>query len=333
MSPLHDVAGELLEQGAAERAHHSANPDHARHSRLREQVRHHREQVGRPPLVGRHGQPRQPHHQPHVLGKRSVEHRQDGHRAYQQGALARHVEAPAALEHGSGKIATAHAADGGHAKSHCHRPPVGLNVQVERLLQIAGQPENVEPPDGIAEELGDGEYPGFLARQQADIGNLVEALARIALDVRQLGSGNRTMVLRLGVHQKPERQPDKAGGSGSDEGAAPSLVAAKRRGEDTYQQRHQQRDRHGADVGAGIKNTGRQRSLAPGKPFRHGLDAGGKVGGFSQPKKEHGDAECQHRTGGAGDMAATLHSTIAIASPLRVPTQSVNQPAPTNAIA
>ena len=48
----------------------------------------------------------------------------------------------------------------------------------------------------------------------------------------------------------------------------------------------------------GVENARGQGSLLLGEPFRHGLDAGRKVGRFAQSQKEHGDAEGEHGIGG-----------------------------------
>jgi hypothetical protein len=59
----------------------------------------------------------------------------------------------------------------------------------------------------------------------------------------------------------------------------------------------------------------------------------GKLAASPRPRKNIAMPNVRTELAAPGDMAATLHNTMAMASPLRVPSQSVNHPAPTSPIA
>src|ERR1017187_274091 len=59
----------------------------------------------------------------------------------------------------------------------------------------------------------------------------------------------------------------------------------------------------------------------------------GKLAASPMPRKNIAKPKVSTEVAAPGDMAAMLQSTMAMASPLRVPSQSVNHPAPTSPIA
>src|SRR5215469_8227971 len=95
------------------------------------------------------------------------------------------------------------------------------------------------------------------------------------------------------IKPKPEYKPDKTGGPGDDEGAAPSQPGVKER----YGRRHC----HRAEVGAGVEDAGGERAFFLGEPFGYGFDASGEVRGLAESKEKKGDTESQRRDRGAGE--------------------------------
>ena len=89
---------------------------------------------------------------------------------------------PAALQQKGGNIAAQDTAEAGNHVDHHDGETAFGQTQMEGSLEIAGKPEQIEPPDGIGEKLGDGKGPGFFAGEQACPGDVDRLLNRVALD-------------------------------------------------------------------------------------------------------------------------------------------------------
>src|SRR5580692_10723609 len=91
------------------------------------------------------------------------------------------------------------------------------------------------------------------------------------------------MLLGPAIVDKPKNQPNDAECPCDDKGTAPT--------DQHDQSGHRNGNNNVADIGAGVEKAGCQGALTLGKPLGDGLDAGGKVGCFSEAEHEHGNAK------------------------------------------
>ena len=77
-------------------------------------------------------------------------------------------------------------------------------------LQVTGDPEKVEPPNGIGEELAHCECPSFLARDHVTPGNALDFLAGITEDQCEFGFGDAGLILGPAIDNEPENKPNEA---------------------------------------------------------------------------------------------------------------------------
>ena len=120
----------------------------------------------------------------------------DGQRAHQHRRLAARIDAPAALEQRRRQPAAADAADVGDEIDRDERRPDRAEVDAVVAVEKIRNPEEVEPPDRVGQELAERERPGLPVLQQPDPRDVRRRVGRIAADVRQLGSADRRVVLR-----------------------------------------------------------------------------------------------------------------------------------------
>ena len=152
-----------------------------------------------------------------------------------------------------------------------HGEPVGL---VEELGEI----EEVEPPDGVGEHLGDAEgVKAFMSHQ-----NAVERAPLRHRNEICLGLGGGSAKLVVG-EEHPDNKPTKPHGSGGDKGRMPAVLIGDKGNE--------RRGDEGGGVGSGVEETGSQGALIRGEPFGGGFDRGGEVAGFSDAQHEACDTE------------------------------------------
>src|SRR6185437_16426527 len=88
---------------------------------------------------------------------------------------------------------------------------------VEKLRQ----PEEIEPPYRVGEELADRERPRLAVAQEAEPLDRPRLLGLSARDVRQLGSAALGMLRGRPVDRQPGGEPEKAERTGHDERSAP----------------------------------------------------------------------------------------------------------------
>ena len=92
-------------------------------------------------------------------------------------------------------------------------------------LQVPWQPEQIEPPDGIGEELGDGESPGFPCTGAAELKGTPARLSprdRFGSGQVRMPSIRRECSSGLPIEPEPEGEPDESGGAGDDEASVAS---------------------------------------------------------------------------------------------------------------
>ena len=151
------------------------------------------------------------------------------------------------------------------------------HVEAARVLQVFGEPEDVEVPDGVEEDLGDGED-----HDEAHADELLEADGR--------GCGNFAGLQRGdAVEPDPERQPEEAGEADGEEGLAPSVMLE--------QPGDQGRGEDGSYGSAGIEDARGQGAFAFGEPFGHHFDAGRPVACFAHAEQKAACAQAERIAG------------------------------------
>ncbi len=235
----------------------------------------------------RGGQADQQHGGPQAGNGGNPDHRQHTQRASQHGELAGGVEAETAIQELRRQPSAGHTADVADHVDHHDGHRHSAQFQAVRFLQEIRDPKQIEPPDGIGHPFGHDECPSLAMRQQAQPGNILGSLWRIALDVLELRAGQAGMIFRLFVDGQPKRQPNESNAAGDDEGPLPTQV----RDDPGNQERRGKR----AHVRSGVKDSSGEGTLLFRKPFRYGLDAGGENSGFPKPQRR----ASHHETGQA----------------------------------
>src|SRR5258707_2289677 len=160
-------------------------------------------------------------------------------------------------------------------------------------LEKIGNPEEVEPPDGIGEKFADDEGVGLTVREERGPFDFADRFGRIGADVVELGCGYARMFVRFAVEEEPEDEPDESERAGEKKGGAPAPERRHPWGEE--------RSDDGADAGAGVEDAGGEGALLFGEPLGDGLDAGGEDARFAQAQWEAGGCETDEGAcGGVG---------------------------------
>src|ERR1700733_824049 len=103
------------------------------------------------------------------------------------------------------------AADGGDVVDDDEGHPQLRKTQVKLRGEIRGQPEEIEPPHGIGEELADRIRPRLTMPEQIDPGRgRRHFLSGLLVDVLQFVAGERGMVGGLAVLAVPHDNPEGA---------------------------------------------------------------------------------------------------------------------------
>src|SRR6267154_1481928 len=141
-------------------------------------------------------------------------------------------------------------------------------------LEEIGNPEEVEPPDGIGEKFADDEGVGLAVREERGPFDFADGFGWIAPDVVELGCGYARMFVGFAVEEEPEDEPDKSERAGEKKSGAPAPTRS-----------HPGRDERsddGADAGAGVEDAGGEGALLFGEPFGDAFGAGGEDAGFAE---------------------------------------------------
>src|SRR4029453_3146271 len=123
--------------------------------------------------------------------------------------LARTIDAPAALNEMARGPAPRQRAEPGGQERKPRRPADLLEAESARFLEIAGQPEHVQPPDRIGEEPANHDGPRLAVGEELEPAGLPldpTARRRTAAtrdDVVALGRGNPRMLLRHPIEHAP----------------------------------------------------------------------------------------------------------------------------------
>src|SRR5258708_40161945 len=89
-------------------------------------------------------------------------------------------------------------------------------------LEEIGNPEKVEPPDGIGEKFADDEGVGLAVREKRGPFDFADGFGRIGADVIELGWGYARVLVRFAVEEEPEDEPDESERAGEKKGGAPA---------------------------------------------------------------------------------------------------------------
>src|SRR6185437_7450141 len=105
--------------------------------------------------------------------------------ANQHRSFACAIDAPSAFNEGSREPTSANAADiSSHVNRDERRSQLG-QTQPVLCIQVFWQPEQVEPPDGISQELAEYKGPRLAMGKQLNPGNLRGRFNGIALNVAE----------------------------------------------------------------------------------------------------------------------------------------------------
>ncbi len=147
-------------------------------------------------------------------------------------------------------------------------------IAVEKIRN----PEEVQPPHRVGQELAERERPGLPIPQQSDPRDVLRRVWRITPNMRELCGPDRRMILGGAVQRNPEEQPDEAQRSRDDERPVPSPVQSD--------PGHDERGHEGADVGAGVEDACGERAFLLGEPLGGDFDRGRKVARLAEPERE-----------------------------------------------
>src|SRR5580704_16620520 len=104
--------------------------------------------------------------------------------------------------------------------------PAMRYVEVTRLLEIIGQPNQKEPPDGVGHESADDNRPGLPESEQPQPGDFsgafIMGFITVTLNVSEFVRTETFLALRHLVKWKPECQPDQPGQARHDERHLPT---------------------------------------------------------------------------------------------------------------
>jgi len=182
---------------------------------LREDVGGHGEHVGEAAGVAGHGERNEANRDPGAVDQdsRNGRHHQDCEE--RDGAFARGSSGNAAAQQPARSPSAREVAEARHDERDPRIFADGRHVEVPRVLQVFGKPEDVEIPDGVHENLRKKKGP-------------YEAHAQQLPDAEGRGGGRNDFFfldrrcVRCTVDRPPEKQPDQAGDADGDESDAPS---------------------------------------------------------------------------------------------------------------
>ena len=224
---LQDLAHHDRDEHAAHRARHAAEAHHRAHGPPREHVGGQREEVGRPALVRGRRQARPA--PPPPTGSRSATRTRwapPPARTPAWRSCARAFTRPAALDERRREPAAADAAHVGHEVDDHERQADGLQVEAVVAVQEVGDPEEVQPPDGVGHELADREGPGLAVGEQLAPGDGRDRLRRDRCGCRPAPPAREPRVLlgRPVEPQPPDAAQTKPVSAGGDERPLPAPV-------------------------------------------------------------------------------------------------------------
>ena len=172
-----------------------------------------------------------------------------------------------------------------------------LDVEAARVIEVLRQPEQVEVPRRVAQELGDHDAPGLAVTQQVEPGQFrlgVGGRTEDRLDLPAFDVAEPRMALGREVVAMPPKRPSQAEARGQEEDKAP-VSRAQHQGD--HRRRH-----HHAHGGAGVDDAHGRGALLHRKPLRHRPRRRGEAAPFADAEEEpaEGEGANAHRQSVAG---------------------------------
>src|SRR6266404_8207336 len=228
-------------------------------------------------------QPDQKYGRPRAFYPVCKHNRRDADGAHEHRDLARGINGAAALNHRGRQPACGHTAGIGEQINHHEWRSDPRQGQAMLALQETRNPEEIEPPDRIGEELPDGKRPGLPERKQGKPFDFSRQDLRIAANVIELRVGDTRVLLGFAINQNPEGKQNKSQCADTYKRPAPTPSCVDPRNYDRCQ--------HGTYAGASIKYPGGQGAFFLRKPFSYRLNAGGKNCSFPEAQGDSRDSE------------------------------------------
>ena len=183
-------------------------------------------------------------------------------------------------------------------------------VETARVVEIFGEPELEEIPDGVGQHAGENEEHNLAAEQDLvpftpvggrsgagrlgrGRGGLIGGLT--GLDQGTFFGGEAGVFAGAAVKPEPRDQPEEAGRAGDDEGGLPTVPRSEADDEDGRE--------GGADGGPERVNADGETTFLGGEPLGNRLGRGGPVARFAEAEEEAANAE---RHGGAREAGEDI---------------------------
>src|ERR1700730_8461246 len=147
-------------------------------------------------------------------------------------------------------------------------------MQTVLSLQIVGNPEEIEPPDGVNHEFSSGKGPSLSVRQELPPFYFTGLLDGIAVYVLSFAAGAVGMFFRLSIQPQPDNEPGESQRAGHQKCPAPSKVYGDPRDNEWRNDC--------ADVRSGVEDSRCEGPLFFWKPLRHALNACRKYSGLPE---------------------------------------------------
>src|SRR5271157_1286881 len=287
--PLQNVPHDFRDQHSPDRSRHTADSYHRTNSAPGEKVRGYGEEICGKTLMGCGGQADEQNRLPQQRGAVGKHDRHDTDRTDKQGEFAGKIDCKPTLDEERGKPATSDTADiGNQIDDNEGQADLG-QIQAMLVLEKTGHPKQIEPPDGIGQELGGDESPCLPVLQQTQPGHSCGYVLLAASNVGQFRGCAAGMFLGLAVNRLPEEKQQKAERPGQEKGPAP----AEMNGDPGYEQGGQNR----AQVAPRVKYSRGECAFLLREPLGDCLYTGRKNACFAETQRAAGEKETGQGTG------------------------------------
>src|SRR5579883_1766199 len=289
-SPLKEMADDFSDEHAADRSGHATDAGDGADGAERELVRGKGIEIGRKTLMASGGESDEESGGPESGDAEGKRNWKNAEGASEHGGFAGEVDGDAAADERGRQPATAHAAEVGNQIDDEDRRAELDEMDAVLALEIVGNPEEIEPPDGVGEEFSGDERPSLTAGNDKRPGDFASGHGGIAANEGQLFGSAARVIFGTAVEQQPEDEPGEAERAGDQKGPAPAEMGGDPRNEE-------RRD-HRADAGAGVEDAGGEGAFFFRKPFGDTLDAGGEYAGLEETESGARGHEGGERAGG-----------------------------------
>ena len=205
MRQLQDVSDVRGKKESSYRPGHGADAGNRAHRAAREHIGSRGEQIGGESLVSGRGQTEQC--------------------AKKHGRHSRALWRKPHTDESRGQVAPVDAADGRGIINNQDGQSEPNKAQAKFVVEITRQPVEVEPPDGIGKELGNGICPCLAEAKQFDPrSGWTGLLWRVLVNVGEFGSGERGMFGGFVVFEKPQQDPRRGENAGDQKCGVPAKI-------------------------------------------------------------------------------------------------------------